>query len=224
MNQVANNHNINSEHPTCNTTHDNSLDITKYMLLKPSNPPDITIEELLKKKNRQTLKTGNSFFIYRMAMVKQNEKYALKCDMPTLSKIASKFWSQESQQVKDHYKQLAKDAQTRFAEQCQQIQLGNPLQTTKAGRNLGFPQPQGSTIHRTRLPSISTLNPIDRYLCQKPRYNPIQANNSNLNTITNIQETNNYNQLLEQLMLHQQMMLKQQNMLERLMNYHKSRL
>ncbi|CAG8596994.1 10024_t:CDS:1 [Ambispora gerdemannii] len=215
-----------------NTTisHDgNSLNFSRYECLRPPPyPSNIILDDILKRnifQNRKTLKIGNSFFIYRMVMVKQNERQAIKCDMPTLSKIASKFWKEESQQVKHCYKELAKKAQYLFTEQYQKMQVvGNPLQTTKAGRNLGFPQPQGSTIHRTRLPSISTLNPIDRYLCQKPRYNPIQANNSNLNTITNIQETNNYNQLLEQLMLHQQMMLKQQNMLERLMNYHKSRL
>ncbi|CAG8552340.1 2699_t:CDS:2 [Ambispora leptoticha] len=130
------------------------------------------VEDLFKKndyKYRQTLKTVNSFFIYRKAMVKQNEKGGKKCDMPKLSKISSIFWKQEEKHVKDAYKQLAKKDRDLFAKQI------DSLQAINAGKSLGFPQPQLQ-------PQTAAIH---------PRFNPIQ-NTYSLSRNLNI---NNNNQL-----------------------------
>ncbi|CAG8660514.1 7334_t:CDS:2, partial [Ambispora leptoticha] len=100
MSQVANNINNCSDKTTLD-----GIDISQYEELRPPYP------------------------LMFNAMVKQNEKGRKKCDMPTLSKIASIFWRQEPPHIKNSYKKLAKDAQDLFAKQ---IDL---LQTINAGKS-----------------------------------------------------------------------------------------
>ncbi|CAG8526156.1 10684_t:CDS:1 [Ambispora leptoticha] len=85
-------------------------EISQYNHLRPPFPPSITVSDVLesKRQNRQATKTMNCFFIYRKAMVMQNENQIEKVNMPTLSKLASIFWKEESREVKEAYKQLAK--------------------------------------------------------------------------------------------------------------------
>ncbi|CAG8520884.1 1808_t:CDS:2 [Ambispora leptoticha] len=129
MNQVASNIKNNFDKSTVDSISDE--DYSQYEILRPPFPLRITVEDLLKKndhKNRQTLKTVNSFFIYRKAMVMQNEK-GKKCDMPKLSRIASKFWKQEPPHIKNAYKKLAEDAQELFSKQF------GLLRSIKAGKS-----------------------------------------------------------------------------------------
>ncbi|CAG8442193.1 9894_t:CDS:1 [Ambispora leptoticha] len=170
MTQIANNN---------KSTLDSILveNISQYEKLRPPYPITITVDDLVRKnyKNRQALKTVNSFFIYRKAMVKQNEIETNKCDMPKLSKIASIFWKKEPDHVKDEYKRLAKDAQNLFAKQI--------------------------NLQSERRPSISTINPnnnkripVDarQSFRQTIRYDTIQNNlirNPNINNDNNNQLT-----------------------------------
>ncbi|CAG8435821.1 5994_t:CDS:2 [Ambispora gerdemannii] len=107
-------------------------DFSQYEHLKPAYPLPISLYDLVKRRHPKA-KPMNPFFIYRRAMVKQNEKQKRKerCDMPKLSKIASKFWREEPSQVRDHYRQLA--------------ELSQILVNDYSQSNLDFSQPQVST-------------------------------------------------------------------------------
>ncbi|CAG8493510.1 4977_t:CDS:1 [Ambispora gerdemannii] len=86
---------------TNNTLDSISLDISQYKHLKPTHPREFPVKNT----------SQNGFFIYRNIMVKLNneQEQRQQCDMPTLSKIASKFWKEEPNQVKEEYKRLAKE-------------------------------------------------------------------------------------------------------------------
>ncbi|CAB4379823.1 unnamed protein product [Rhizophagus irregularis] len=76
--------------------------------IKPTFPPIITINDLIKPKS-----PPNSFIVYRMALMKEYRNK--NCKLPSIceiSKIAKKYWDMEPKNVKDYYASLVKDAKS----------------------------------------------------------------------------------------------------------------
>ncbi|RIA80528.1 hypothetical protein C1645_838552 [Glomus cerebriforme] len=99
---------------------DNSLIID----LKPSFPPNLTINDLIKNKNSNNKpKTiPNAFIAYRMALM--NEYRIKDHKLPPVadvSKMAKNAWNAEPGHVKDFYRSLIKDAKSIFKQNSIQI-------------------------------------------------------------------------------------------------------
>ncbi|CAG8658380.1 34631_t:CDS:2 [Gigaspora margarita] len=98
---------INSNDPSMKNQMINNL----KPFIKPSFPPTIDPRDLITLlPNGKTSKAPNSFLVYRKAFIDaaRNDGYSLP--MTVISTMASQSWEQESEIVKNEYKQLAKDA------------------------------------------------------------------------------------------------------------------
>ncbi|RIA92431.1 hypothetical protein C1645_765076 [Glomus cerebriforme] len=69
-------------------------------------PPDIRLEKFFPSKYTVSLRTLNAFIIYRKVVTAEIKKSHTLC-WSSISSIASKKWSLEDAQVKQHYKELA---------------------------------------------------------------------------------------------------------------------
>jgi hypothetical protein len=82
-----------------------------YPLIRPPFPPLIDPKDLLiiGKDNKPT-RSPNAFIIYRKVFFKtiKNEGHVLP--MTSISSMASQSWEQESEEIKNYYKRLAKEA------------------------------------------------------------------------------------------------------------------
>ncbi|KAF0420406.1 MATA-HMG [Gigaspora margarita] len=98
---------INSNDPSMKNQMINNL----KPFIKPSFPPTIDPRDLITLlPNGKTSKAPNAFLVYRKAFIDaaRNDGYSLP--MTVISTMASQSWEQESEIVKNEYKQLAKDA------------------------------------------------------------------------------------------------------------------
>ncbi|CAB4433171.1 unnamed protein product [Rhizophagus irregularis] len=103
-----------------NPNNNNLIDI------KPSFPPTLTIDELIKNSNANNKPklVPNAFIVYRMALMK--EYRIKKCKIPPVgkvSKIAKSSWNMEPKNVKDFYESLVKDAKSIYKQNNIQIVL-----------------------------------------------------------------------------------------------------
>ncbi|CAG8555622.1 17144_t:CDS:1, partial [Racocetra fulgida] len=98
---------INSNDPSIKNQVINNL----KPFIKPPFPPTIDPCDLITLlPNGKTSKAPNAFLVYRKAFIDaaKNDGYSLP--MTVISTMASQSWEQESEIVKNEYKQLAKDA------------------------------------------------------------------------------------------------------------------
>ncbi|CAG8631593.1 25968_t:CDS:1 [Gigaspora rosea] len=98
---------INSNDPSMKNQMINNL----KPFIKPSFPPTIDPRDLITLlPNGKASKAPNAFLVYRKAFIDaaRNDGYSLP--MTVISTMASQSWEQESEIVKNEYKQLAKDA------------------------------------------------------------------------------------------------------------------
>src|SRR6266542_972622 len=82
---------------------------------KPTFPPTLTINDLIKKDNTNNkLKAiPNAFIAYRMALIKEYRINNRKLPpMGEVSKIAKSYWNTEPKNVKDFYESLIKEAKS----------------------------------------------------------------------------------------------------------------
>jgi hypothetical protein len=119
------------------TNNNNSNDILTNNI-KPTYPPIITIYDLIKPIKPKL--PPNSFFIYRIALIKEYriKNYKLP-PMVELSKIAKKYWDMEPKNVKDFYASLAKDAKSfyfkYFSDNYEEVTKRNQNQKCDATRS-----------------------------------------------------------------------------------------
>ncbi|CAG8620061.1 9679_t:CDS:1 [Ambispora leptoticha] len=125
------------------------IDFAQFEHLRPPYPIFITLQRNISRKRKRSNQTLplriNSFLIYRNTMVDLNKNQTKKCDMPTLSKIASEFWKKETKQVKDYYKQLAKEVNN-YQHQRSTITCQSISQQDFFYQGAAFDASQGSTI------------------------------------------------------------------------------
>jgi len=103
--------------------------------IKPVFPPILTTNDLIKNAlksdtpNKTKVKTlPNAFIAYRMALIKEYHSKNLKLPpMGQLSKIAKNSWDKESQNVKNFYNKLVKDAKSLYRQNTIQIVLDNHM-------------------------------------------------------------------------------------------------
>ncbi|RIA80527.1 hypothetical protein C1645_745182 [Glomus cerebriforme] len=130
MPKIKKNHNriINSNNSKLNNETDiddnNSNDIPND--IRPSFPPTLTIDDLIKDANtnhkRKTL--PNAFIVYRMALMKEYRINNRKLPpMTKISKIAKNSWEMESNHVKNFYERLVIDAKSIYKQNNVRIVL-----------------------------------------------------------------------------------------------------
>ncbi|CAB4404301.1 unnamed protein product [Rhizophagus irregularis] len=97
-----------------------------FIILKPSFPSTLMIDDLIKKNNTNNnpKPLPNAFIAYRMALMKE---YRIKnCKLPPMSKvskIAKNSWNMEPKHVKDFYESLVKDVKSIYKQNNIQIVL-----------------------------------------------------------------------------------------------------
>ncbi|CAG8481713.1 16027_t:CDS:1 [Dentiscutata erythropus] len=111
----ANNNQVKSR--TCVFINSNDPSVKNQMInnlkpfIKPPFPPAIDPHDLITLlPNGKTSKAPNAFLIYRKAFIDAARKDGYSLPMTVISTMASQSWMQESEIVKNEYKQLAKDA------------------------------------------------------------------------------------------------------------------
>ncbi|CAG8675450.1 14646_t:CDS:1, partial [Funneliformis mosseae] len=113
--------------------------------LKPSFPPTLTTEELIKNaiksnaSNNSKIKTlPNAFIAYRMALQKEYYKNIIKLPpMGQLSIIAKNSWDKESQDVKNFYNNLAKEARFLYKQNTFQIIFDKRMNEVENDQGIG---------------------------------------------------------------------------------------
>lgn len=114
---VANNSELNNE-----INNSNNVSI----VLKPSFPPILTINDLIKNDNTNNKPKlfPNAFIAYRTALMKEYRvKHYKLPPMSEVSKIAKNSWNMEPKNIKDFYESLIKDAKLTFKKNNIQIVL-----------------------------------------------------------------------------------------------------
>ncbi|RIB12230.1 hypothetical protein C2G38_2041988 [Gigaspora rosea] len=81
--------------------------------IKPSFPPIIDIDDLVKPKVTKPSRPPNAFLIYRKAYIKELQSRGINLGMTQISPMVSESWKQEPEIVKQEYKKLAKAAENR---------------------------------------------------------------------------------------------------------------
>ncbi|GES75964.1 kinase-like domain-containing protein [Rhizophagus clarus] len=81
-------------------------------------PPELTVEEILSRRSNMKLKSRgpNQFFIYRLSYLKELYKRVGE-NMPNMIKISpdiSRSWAREPSEVKEFYKDLAKQVENQL--------------------------------------------------------------------------------------------------------------
>ncbi|GBC05794.1 hypothetical protein RclHR1_06420017 [Rhizophagus clarus] len=108
---------INVKHGKPNVNVNNSNN--NFTDVRPSFPPDLTINDLIKKTVNNTKNKPktfpNAYIAYRMALVKEchNKNWKLP-PMGEFSKITSNSWNTEPKHVKDFYDSLVKEAKSNY--------------------------------------------------------------------------------------------------------------
>ncbi|RIA83446.1 hypothetical protein C1645_833835 [Glomus cerebriforme] len=84
---------------------------SSHPFIKPPFPPLIDPKDLLIiSKDNKPSRSPNAFIIYRKVFLKTTRDQGYFLPMTIVSSMASKSWDQESDEVRDYYKRLAKDA------------------------------------------------------------------------------------------------------------------
>ncbi|CAG8684649.1 uncharacterized protein OCT59_012542 [Rhizophagus irregularis] len=94
---------------------------TKYEipLFKVPFPPELTVEEILSNRSEDRLKSRapNSYFIYRLAFLKELRKRTNdNVPMTKISSYISSMWFNETTAVRDAYKNLSEQVENRLTE------------------------------------------------------------------------------------------------------------
>ncbi|CAG8717125.1 35693_t:CDS:2, partial [Racocetra persica] len=107
------------------------------IIVRPPYPPTIKprdlVDNLLKIKSR-TPKMLNEFFIYRKALVQELKKKKLRVKMTLVSSQASTYWHQETQQVKEAYRKLARETERLYLQERRERR--QPQQSSNPSTNL----------------------------------------------------------------------------------------
>src|SRR3954449_13177013 len=80
-------------------------------------PPKVKLENFFPSKYSVSLRTLNAFIIYRKVVtdeIKKNRRSTSNHSWSKISTIASKKWSLEDDEVKQHYKDLAEKAKNLY--------------------------------------------------------------------------------------------------------------
>ncbi|CAG8551972.1 17589_t:CDS:1 [Dentiscutata erythropus] len=82
-------------------------------------PPTITALEIVQKRphSRIRSKSPNAFFIYRKACFDQLSRSNQRYQMTYVSKLVSKYWKNETEQVKTEYKRIADEVEVKLNEE-----------------------------------------------------------------------------------------------------------
>ncbi|GBB87284.1 hypothetical protein RclHR1_13720002 [Rhizophagus clarus] len=84
---------------------------SSHPFIKPPFPPLIDPKDLLIiSKDNKPSRSPNAFIIYRKVFLKTTRDQGYFLPMTIVSSMASKSWDKESDEVRDYYKKLAKDA------------------------------------------------------------------------------------------------------------------
>ncbi|CAG8490995.1 3718_t:CDS:2 [Diversispora eburnea] len=88
------------------------------ILIRPTYPPQITVDELVTSKPNggKPSKSSNAFIIYRKAYVKELHSRGISLQMTQISPVISESWKQEPENVKAEYKRLAEAAKKKYKE------------------------------------------------------------------------------------------------------------
>ncbi|RIA86509.1 hypothetical protein C1645_740799 [Glomus cerebriforme] len=82
---------------------------------RPPFPPIITAQDLIPEdissSEAETFKIPNAYIAYRRALVKHLRSQKVACHRSNISSLASRLWSEESEDVKNAYRKMATDAQ-----------------------------------------------------------------------------------------------------------------
>ncbi|KAF0464701.1 MATA-HMG [Gigaspora margarita] len=87
---------------------------------KPPFPPTIKSKDLVNdlfRSKSQPPKMLNEFFIYRKAFVQELKKQKLRVKMTLVSSQASIYWHQETPQVKEAYRKLARETEREYIQE-----------------------------------------------------------------------------------------------------------
>ncbi|GBB96829.1 hypothetical protein RclHR1_28490001 [Rhizophagus clarus] len=111
-----------TNNPELNNEISNSNNVP--IVLKPSFPPILTINDLTKNVNTNNKPKffPNAFIVYRMALMKEYrvKNYKLPL-MSEISKIAKNSWNMEPKNIKDFYESLVKNAKSTYKKNNIQI-------------------------------------------------------------------------------------------------------
>ncbi|PKC02862.1 hypothetical protein RhiirA5_363748, partial [Rhizophagus irregularis] len=84
---------------------------SSHPFIKPPFPPLIDPKDLLIiSKDNKPSRSPNAFIIYRKVFLKTTRDQGYFLPMTIVSSMASKSWDKESDEVRDYYKKLAKEA------------------------------------------------------------------------------------------------------------------
>jgi hypothetical protein len=95
------------------------MDENEIPLINVPYPPELTVEEILSRRTDERLgsKAPNQFFIYRLAYIKELRKMiGENISMTRISPHISLAWSKETPEVKEAYKRLSGQVESRLRE------------------------------------------------------------------------------------------------------------
>ncbi|GES98126.1 kinase-like domain-containing protein [Rhizophagus clarus] len=118
------------------------MSINEILSINVPYPPELTVEEILSRRTDERLgsRAPNSFFIYRLAYIKEFKKrIGESISMTKISPYVSLSWSKEPPEIKEAYKRLSNWVEHRLIEMRQKNQ-NNPLVFIHH-ENSSLPQP-----------------------------------------------------------------------------------
>ncbi|CAG8622822.1 9548_t:CDS:2, partial [Gigaspora rosea] len=88
------------------------VNLDSQPFIKPAFPPVVDVRELMTKQSsgRPSVRGPNAFIIYRKVFFETAREDGYQLPMTIVSSMASQSWELEPQNVKDRYKELAKEA------------------------------------------------------------------------------------------------------------------
>ncbi|CAG8657225.1 25226_t:CDS:1 [Racocetra persica] len=128
-------------------------------------PPEIKADDLvrdsLSKYETKSPKMLNEFFIYRKAFVQEFKKQRLRPKMTQVSSLASTSWHSESNDVKNAYRKIAREAEQLYINERkrrQQLKINDKIQTSES-EVTSTSISSGSTYPVVSSPSHNTVTP-----------------------------------------------------------------
>ncbi|CAG8593055.1 14419_t:CDS:1 [Dentiscutata heterogama] len=105
--------------PECPNFELNCMIVEPPPLIQLPFPPTITALEIVKKRPHSKIrsKSPNAFFIYRKACFDQLARLNQRYQMTFVSKLVSKYWKNEPEQVKTEYKRIADEVEVKLNEE-----------------------------------------------------------------------------------------------------------
>src|SRR4051812_39939439 len=82
-------------------------------------PPSITVSDIVnrRKPSRAKSKSPNAFLIYRKAFLNQLSRSHHNLRMTDVSRLVSKYWQSETEDVKDAYRKIAQEVENELSEE-----------------------------------------------------------------------------------------------------------